>query len=777
MVIDPVCGMQVDEKQAAGSFVHDNRTYNFCSSACLNKFRANPARYAGLATAHTAAHTHHTGSPMQKTEVAGGRKELAKDPICGMMVNKATALCTERGGRTYYFCSAGCQRTFESPEQELKTMKTRVMIALTGVLALAILRAGAFIALAAGATIVTWAPIPQLPWFTWGMWLFLLVTPVQFIGGWSFYVGAWNAVRTLSINMDFLIALGTSVAYFYSVAVLFFPEVLPVKVEERAVYFEVSAVIIAFVLLGKYMEEIIKTRSSAAVRKLLDLKPATATVVREGVEMDVPAESVMLDEVCVVRPGQKLPTDGVVIEGASSVDESMLTGESMPVEKSDGAQVIGGTINRSGMLRIRATRVGADTALAQIIRMVEEAQGSTAQIQRIADQVTAYFVPAVVAVAFIAFFGWWIAGNFPQGLLAFIAVLIIACPCALGVATPAALMVGVGKGAEAGILIRGAEILERAQSLTTIVFDKTGTLTRGEPNVTDVVPFAGYDENIVLRIAASVEAGSEHPLGEAIVRGAKHRNLALGKVEGFEAVAGHGIKGKIDGVPVLLGNRRHLKKEGIDPVLADKTMTELESEGKTAMLVAANGVLAGVIAVADTLKPEAKETIAELKAEGIEVVMLTGDNRRTAEAIGRELGITHVIAEVLPSDKARVIQDLQKEGKVVAMVGDGVNDAPALATAEIGIAIGSGSDVAKETGGIILVRDDVRDVVTAIRLSRATMRKIKQNLFWAFIYNTLGIPVAAFGLLNPIIAAAAMALSSLSVIVNSALLKRIRLTA
>jgi len=777
MVIDPVCGMHVDEKQSAGSIVHDNHIYYFCSADCLNKFRANPGKYAGNSTVHTAASTHQPGSTMQKTDTASARKELAKDPICGMMVNKAIALRTERSGRTYYFCSTGCQRTFESPEQELKAMKTRVMIALTGVLALAILRAGAFIALAAGATIITWVPIPQLPWFTWGMWLFLLVTPVQFIGGWSFYVGAWNAVRTLSINMDFLIALGTSVAYFYSVAVLFFPEVLPVKVEERAVYFEVSAVIIAFVLLGKYMEEIIKTRSSAAVRKLLDLKPATATVVREGVEMDVPAESVMLDEVCIVRPGQKLPTDGVVIEGTSSVDESMLTGESMPVEKSGGTQVIGGTLNRSGMLRIRATRVGADTALAQIIRMVEEAQTSSAQIQRIADQVTAYFVPAVVAVAFVAFFGWWIAGNFPQGLLAFIAVLIIACPCALGVATPAALMVGVGKGAEAGILIRGAEILERTQSLTTVVFDKTGTLTRGEPNVTDVFPFAGYDENTVLRLAASVEAGSEHPLGEAIVRGAKHRNLVMGKVEGFEAIAGHGIRGRIDGMPVLLGNRRHLKKEGIDPAPADKTMVSLESEGKTAMLVAANGVLAGVIAVADTLKPEAKETIAELKAEGIEVVMLTGDNRRTAEAIGRELGITHVIAEVLPSDKARVIQDLQKDGKVVAMVGDGVNDAPALATAEIGIAIGSGSDVAKETGGIILVRDDVRDVVTAIRLSRATMRKIKQNLFWAFIYNTLGIPVAAFGLLNPIIAAAAMALSSLSVIVNSALLKRIRLTA
>jgi len=775
MAIDPVCGMQVDEKQSVGNLMHDNHTYYFCSSDCLSKFQANPARYASSSAVHTA--THHTGRAVQKTEVASGRKELAKDPICGMMVNKATALRTERGGRTYYFCSAGCQRTFESPEQELKAMKTRVMIALTGVLALAILRAGAFIALAAGATIVTWAPIPALPWFTWGMWLFILVTPVQFIGGWSFYVGAWNAIRTRSINMDFLIALGTSVAYFYSVAVLFFPEVLPVKVEERDVYFEVSAVIIAFVLLGKYMEEIIKTRSSAAVRKLLDLKPATATVVREGIEMEVPAEGVMLDEICIVRPGQKLPTDGVVLEGTSSVDESMLTGESMPVEKSPGTQVIGGTINRSGMLRIRVTRVGADTALAQIIRMVEEAQTSSAQIQRIADQVTAYFVPVVVGVAFIAFFGWWIAGNFPQGLLAFIAVLIIACPCALGVATPAALMVGVGNGAEAGILIRGAEILERAQSLTTVVFDKTGTLTRGEPNVTDVIPFAGNDETTVLRIAASIEAGSEHPLGKAIVRGARHRNLTLGKVDSFEAVAGHGIKGKIDGSLVLLGNRRHLKKEGVDPALAEDAMIRLESEGKTAMLVASNKTLAGVIAVADTLKPEAKDTIAELQAEGIEVVMLTGDNRRTAEAIGRELGITRVIAEVLPSDKARVIQDLQKDGKAVAMVGDGVNDAPALATAQIGIAIGSGSDVAKETGGIILVRDDVRDVVAAIRLSRATMRKIKQNLFWAFIYNTLGIPIAALGFLNPIIAAAAMALSSLSVIVNSALLKRKKLYA
>ncbi len=777
MATDPVCGMSVDERRAVGNVVYNSKAYYFCSPDCQDKFQADPAWFATKSTKHTNEHPTRTGALQETAATARGHRELAKDPICGMMVNKSTALRSERGGRAYYFCSAGCQRTFESPEQELRTMKTRVAIALTGVLALAILRAGAFLALATGATIVTWAPIPALPWFTWGIWLFILVTPVQFIGGWSFYVGAWNAVRIRAINMDFLIALGTSVAYFYSVAVLFFPEILPVKVEEKDVYFEVSAVIIAFVLLGKYMEEIIKTRSSAAVRKLLDLKPATATVVREGMEMEVPVESVMAGETCIIRPGQRIPADGEVIEGASSVDESMLTGESMPVEKSPGAQVIGGTMNRSGLLRIRATRVGADTALAQIIRLVEEAQGSTAQIQRIADQVTSYFVPAVVGIAFVAFFGWWLAGYFPQGLLAFIAVLIISCPCALGVATPAALMVGVGKGAEAGILIRGAEILERAQSLVTVVFDKTGTLTRGEPNVTDVVALRGHDENELLRIAASVEAGSEHPLGEAIVRGAKHRNLVLGQVESFAAVAGHGIKGRIDGVPVLLGNRRHLRNLGIDPSPADEIMARLESEGKTAMLIASGGDLAGIIAVADTLKPEAREAIAALKAEGVEVVMLTGDNRRTAEAIGLELGIDRIIAEVLPSDKARIIRELQEDGKAVAMVGDGVNDAPALATAQIGIAIGSGSDVAKETGGIVLVRDDVRDVVAAIRLSRATMRKIRQNLFWAFVYNSVGVPIAALGFLNPIIAAAAMALSSLSVIVNSALLKGFRLSA
>ena len=507
------------------------------------------------------------------------------------------------------------------------------------------------------------------------------------------------------------------------------------------------------------------------MRRLLDLRPAQAHVLREGAETDVPADSVMVDEIVIVKPGEKIPTDGVVTEGASSVDESMLTGESMPVEKAAGAAVIGGTLNRSGVFRFRATRVGTETALAQIIRLVEEAQASTAAIQRLADQVTRYFVPAVVMVAFLAFFGWWAMGNFPQALLAFIAVLIISCPCALGIATPAALMVGVGKGAEAGILIRGGEVLERARSLTTVVFDKTGTLTEGEPRVTDVVAIDRVAVERVLRLAAAVESGSEHPLGEAVVRGARERGLVLPAASGIRALAGKGIVGESEGSSILLGNRRLFQEMGIATVAFEERMAKLEAAGKTVMLVGADQALLGMVAVADTLKPEARQAVAELQAMRIEVVMLSGDNQRTANAIAGELGISRVMAEVLPSDKAKVIADLQKQGQVVAMVGDGVNDAPALATADIGVAIGSGSDVAKETGGIILIRNDVRDVVGAIRLSRATMLKIKQNLFWAFVYNAIGIPVAALGLLNPMVAGAAMALSSLSVIVNSALLK------
>lgn len=698
--------------------------------------------------------------------------DKAKDPICGMVVDKKTALQSERNGRAYYFCSSTCLRTFESPEHELKSMKLRVTIAMGGVLALALLRASAFIALATGASLLSWAPVSFLPWFTWGMWLFILVTPVQFIGGWSFYKGAWLALKTRSINMDFLIALGTSVAYFYSVAVLFFPDVLPMQVDEREVYFETSAVIIAFVLLGRYMEEIIKTKSSAAVRRLLDLKPAIAHVVRNGKEEDIAAEQIMVGEVLVIRPGEKVPTDGEIIEGQSTVDESMLTGESMPCEKSIGDAVTGGTLNQAGVLKIKATQIGADTALAQIIKMVEEAQTSTADIQRLADKVTGYFVPAVVSIAFLALFGWWMLGNFPQGLMAFIAVLIISCPCALGVATPAALMVGVGKGADHGILIRGGEVLEQAEKLTVVVFDKTGTITRGEPSVTDITLFGELNEDELLALAAGVESGSEHPLGRAIVQAAQHRQLTVPQVENISNITGQGIQGELNGQIIRLGNRRFFNQENISISVAEVLLSTQEAEGKTVMLIGRDQTLLGMIAVADTLKAEAKEAVDALTQREIRIVLLTGDNERTAKVIALQAGIKDVIAEVLPEEKVNVIKKLQAAGAVVAMVGDGVNDAPALATANIGIAIGSGSDVAKETGDIILIRSDVRDVAASIALSQATMKKIKQNLFWAFIYNSIGIPVAALGLLNPMIAGAAMALSSLSVIVNSSLLKR-----
>ncbi|MEX0588102.1 MAG: heavy metal translocating P-type ATPase [Cyanobium sp.] len=704
----------------------------------------------------------------------------AKDPICGMVVPTATALSAQRAGRTYYFCSQGCRQTFLAPEQELRRMRRRVGIALSGVLALAILRAAAFIALAAGVSLLSWAPVAQLPWLTWGVWLFVLATPVQVIGGWGFYTGAWAALRRRALNMDVLIALGTSVAYFYSVVVVFAPQLLPVGIDERGVYFEVSAVVIAFVLMGKYMEEIIKQRSSAAVRRLLDLQPASATVIRDGQEMTVPAESVLLGDVVLVRPGEKVPTDGVVIEGQSSVDEALITGESLPVSKQKGSELIGGTINGRGLLRFEATRVGADTALAQIIRIVEEAQVSSAPVQRLADRVTAWFVPAVVAVAVLAFVLWTLAGSFSSGLLAFIAVLVISCPCALGIATPAALMVGVGKGAELGILIRSGEVLERVERLTTVVFDKTGTLTQGKPALTRVVALGEHAGSTissaqVLQLAASLEHGSEHPLAAALLDAASAQGLALLPAAQFQALVGEGVQAEIGGQNLWLGNRAlalRRMSQLAEPV--QQALQQLETSGNTVMLLGQGDAVLGLLAVADTVRPEARQTVELLRRQRIQVVMLSGDNRTTAQAIAAQLGITEVIAEVRPADKAATIQTLQQAGQVVAMVGDGVNDAPALATADIGIAIGSGSDVAKEAGDLLLLSNDLRAVVTAIGLSRATMRKIRQNLFWAFIYNSLGVPIAAFGWLNPMIAGAAMALSSLSVIVNSSLLRRYR---
>lgn len=758
MPIDPICGMTVDKKKAVATSIYRGETYYFCNIRCKESFDKDP---------ETALQKR-----IEKVEMAEG---TARDPICGMIVEKDKAMKKEVSGRVYYFCSDGCLRTFEAPEEELRTLKRRVSIALTGVLILALLRAGFFIGLATGATIITWAPIPQLPWFTWGIWLFILVTPVQFIGGWGFYVGAYRALRNRMINMDLLISLGTTTAYLYSTIVIFAPDILPVPVEERDVYFEVSAVIIAFVLLGKYMEEIIKKRSSAAVRKLMDLRPQTARVIRDGQEMEIPAEAVEVDDIVIVRPGEKIPTDGAVIEGSSSVDEKMITGEGIPMEKGPGDEVIGATINKVGMLKMRATRVGRDTTLSQIIRMVEEAQASSAPIQRIADRVVGYFVPAIVGVAVLSFLGWTIAGNIPQAILSFVAVLIIACPCALGIATPAALMVGVGKGAEAGILIRGGEYLEKAQALTTIVFDKTGTLTRGEPVVTEVIPNKGSSEKDILWLAAIAEKGSEHPLAEAILEAVRQRGLDIPDADSFEAIPGQGIKVRFRERVILLGNRRLMLGKGIDIDALEGGIDDVEERGETAMLLAWDERAMGVIAVADTLKEGSQEAVKRLKDEGIEVIMLTGDNERTAKAIASQIGIDKVTADVLPGEKANVIKKLQKKGKIVSMVGDGINDAPALAQSDIGIAIGSGSDIAKETGGIILVKGDPRDVVAGIRLSKATMRKIKQNLFWAFIYNSIGVPVAALGFLNPIIAAAAMALSSLSVVSNSALLRRARL--
>lgn len=698
---------------------------------------------------------------------------MAKDPVCGMVIDEQTALHANIGGRTFYFCSTSCVNTFANPEKELGKLKKRMYVAVSGALALAVLRAALYLGLAFGAVAVTWAPIPNIPYLTWGLLLFFITTPIQFIGGWTFYVGAYEAIKRKTANMDLLIAVGTSAAYIYSTVVLFFPGALPVK--ERDVYFEVSAVIIAFVLLGKYMEEAIKKRSSASVRKLLDLRPAMARVLKNSEEVEIPASEVTVDDVLVVKPGEKIPTDGTVVEGSSAVDEKMITGESIPVDKRPGDQVIGATVNKQGFLKVRATKVGKETALSQIVHIVEEAQASTGKIQRLVDSVSAKFVPAVVGVAVASFLIWYfIMGNFVMGLLSFIAVLIIACPCALGIATPAALMVGVGKGAEAGILIRGAEYLERSQKINAVVFDKTGTLTKGEPSVTNVVAVSDSKETL-LRTAGSAEMGSEHPLAQAILKEVKNQGIKLLPPQDFEAVSGMGVSAKLDGRRILFGNRKLMRKFGIDTSPIEDPTSRLEYEGKTVMLAARDDEILGMIAVADTVKQSSPAAVQALKDLNVESVMLTGDNEKTAKAVAKKVGIERVIANVLPAEKAAVIKKLQSEGKVVAMVGDGINDAPALAQADIGIAIGSGSDIAKETGGIILIKDDVMDVARAIRLARSTMSKIKQNLFWALIYNTAGIPIAAIGLLSPMVAAAAMALSSISVIANSSLLKRLRI--
>ncbi len=695
---------------------------------------------------------------------------MATDPVCGMYVDEATStLSAVVRGRTYYFCSETCQETFTAPETEMRRLKVYTTMSLGIGIPLFVAGFG----MSAG-----W-------WFAdlaqpMNVVFFLLATPVQFVAGWRFYRGLWDAVRNRSANMDVLIALGTSAAYGYSVVVTFLPY-LGVTLRDLSTYYDTAAIIIGLILLGKYFEEIAKGKASDAVRKLMDLAPRTAHVIRDGHEEEIPVELVQLDDVCVIRPGERVPVDGIILEGFSALDESMITGESLPVEKKAGDTTIGATINKTGLLRIRASKVGADTTLNQIIRLVEDAQVSRAPIQRLADRVAAVFVPAVVTIAVFTFLVWFfpLGSSIAGALVFFIAVLIIACPCALGIATPAAIMVGTGKGAENGLLIKGGEYLEKAHKLTTVVFDKTGTLTKGQPSVTEVALVTGTKED-ALRLAASAEKGSEHPLGQAIVRAAEESGLALSEPRGFQAVPGKGVIAEVDGRAVLLGNRSLMVQGAVTTNAIEPTLARIEAEGKTAMILAVDGKLVGAVAVADTLKEHSAEAVAALKKMGIEVVMLTGDNRRTAEAIGKQLGLDRVVAEVLPGEKEAKVRELQRQGGVVAMVGDGINDAPALAASDVGIALGSGTDVAMEAGGIVLIKDDLRDVVASIQLSRATVRKIRQNLFWAFFYNTALIPLAAGVLagvgivLNPIIAGAAMGFSSVTVVSNSLTLRRFR---
>jgi Cu+-exporting ATPase len=624
------------------------------------------------------------------------------------------------------------------------------------------------------------APMLVAPWFNW--LLLVLATPVQFYVGRQYYVGAYKALRNGAANMDVLIAMGTTVAYFYSVAVLF-ALALRTNVLGDHVYFETAAVIITLIVLGKYLEARAKGQTSEAIKKLMGLRAKTARVVRAGIEQDVPIDDVLVGDVVIVRPGEKIPVDGVVVDGKSTVDESMLTGEPMPVAKTPGANVIGATINKQGLLKFEATKVGKETALAQIIRLVEEAQGSKAPIQKLADQVSAVFVPVVIGIALLTFLAWFFIGGagLTTALINMVAVLVIACPCALGLATPTAIMVGAGKGAERGLLFKSSGALERAGAIRTVVLDKTGTITQGRPTVTDIVSGESgvgsgeWDQAELLRLAATAEKGSEHPLAEAIVAAATERGLVLGELGAFQAVAGQGINAQVDGHEVLVGNLRMMKTLGVHLNGLEEHVNRLQTEAKTAVITAVNGEAAGVIAVADAIKEGSVEAIAELHRLGLEVIMLTGDNQKTAEAIARAAGVDRVIADVMPGDKATVVKQLQEEAKVVAMVGDGVNDAPALAQADVGIAIGTGTDVAIAAAPVTLMSGDLRGVPRVIALSRATLRTIKQNLFWAFFYNVLLIPAAALGILTPILAAGAMAFSSLFVVSNSLRLRRLSL--
>jgi P-type Cu+ transporter len=774
--VDPVCGMTVDPESAAGSTVYEGQTYYFCNPRCQQKFEADPKRYLAKAGRqaqapvsatvndyHPPPTTHHP-PPTGAQYVCPMHPEVVSDkpgscPICGMALEPRTVSLEE------------------GPNPELVDMSRRFWIGVALTLPLFLLHMGQMF-------LGSWLSFLQGRWVDWVQ--FVLATPVVLWCGWPFFQRAWASVINRSPNMFTLIATGVGAAYFYSVFAVFAGDLLPAGFRSAhggvELYFETAAVITVLVLLGQVLELRARHRTGSAVRKLLGLAPKTARVLLPGGrEEDVPLEQVWPGQLLRVRPGEKVPVDGVVVEGRSAIDESMISGEPLPVEKEAGAQVIGGTVNGTGSLVIRAERVGADTLLAQIVRLVSEAQRSRAPVQRLADRVAAYFMPAVLTVSVLTFAGWSLWGPEPRlanGLVCAIAVLIIACPCALGLATPMAVMVGTGKGAENGVLIRDAGALEALHKVDTLVVDKTGTLTEGKPKLVTAEPLGGFSKEEMLRLAASLERGSEHPLASAIVQGAEALAVppqSLPAANEFQSVTGRGVIGSIEGRRVILGNAAFLTEQEIEPANIHTRVEQLRTQGQTVMLLAVDGRLAGLLGVADPIRPTTPEAVRLLHADGLRIIMVTGDSRTTAEAVAGELGIDEVIADVLPQEKTAIVQRLQGEGRIVAMAGDGINDAPALAQAQVGIAMGTGTDVAMESAAVTLVRGDLRALARARRLSRATMRTVYQNLFLAFVYNVLSIPLAALGILPPILASAAMSLSSVSVIANSLRLRQIEL--
>jgi Cu+-exporting ATPase len=760
-VRDPVCGMTVDPATSKHRFDYRGETFHFCSAGCRTKFAADPASYLEKDSKPKAAVPEGTiyTCPMHPEIRQVGPGSC---PICGMALEPEVASLDA------------------PPNPELADMTRRFWVGLVLALPAVVLEMGGHLVGGHGfldQTLSNWIQ-------------FAFATPVVLWAGWPFFVRGWQSLVTRNLNMFTLIAMGTGVAYVYSVIGTVAPGIFPATFRGHggavAVYFEAAAVITVLVLLGQVLELRAREATSGAIKALLQLAPKTARRIGDdGADHEVEIDALAVGDHLRVRPGEKVPVDGVILEGRSSLDESLVTGESMPVTKEPGSKVIAGTLNQSGGFVMRADKVGRDTLLSQIVKMVADAQRSRAPIQRLADQVSGWFVPIVIVVALIAFFAWAWFGPEPRmafGLVAAVSVLIIACPCALGLATPMSIMVGVGRGAQAGVLIKNAEALERMEKIDTLVVDKTGTLTEGRPKVVAIVPAVGFNETDILRLAATVERASEHPLADAIVRTARERNLDLGKVEEFDSPTGKGATGKVDGKAIVLGNASFLQSLGIDAQSLNDQGERLRSDGATVINIAVDGKLAGLFAIADPVKASTPDALRALAADGIKVIMLTGDNRTTANAVARSLGIADVEAEVLPDQKSAVVAKLQKAGKVVAMAGDGVNDAPALAAAEVGIAMGTGTDVAMESAGVTLLKGDLGGIVRARRLSQATMRNIRQNLFFAFIYNAAGIPIAAgilypaFGLLlSPIIAAAAMALSSVSVVGNALRLRMTRL--